>query len=147
MRKLLPPTYFFLAIVLAVLLHFLLPGRRLVGYPWRLLGLLPVLMGIALNLLADRAFKRGNTTVKPFERSSVLVTGGVFGISRNPMYLSMTLILLGLVVLLGSATPFAVVPFFAVQLDRAFIAPEQRMLEEVFADRFSEYRRRVRRWI
>ena len=63
------------------------------------------------------------------------------------MYLGMTLILLGIAVLLGSASPFAVVPVIAVLFDRVFIVPEERMLEETFGDHFREYRGRVRRWI
>ena len=147
MKKALPQTYFLGAIVLAVALHFLLPLRQLLAFPWRLTGLAPLLIGILLNLLADRAFKKHDTTVKPFEKSSSLVTGGVFGISRNPMYLGMTLILLGVALLLGSLTPFAVVIVLPILFDRAFISPEEEMLEDTFGDQFREYRERVRRWI
>jgi protein-S-isoprenylcysteine O-methyltransferase Ste14 len=147
MKKILPPTYFLLAIALAVVLHFLLPVHQLLVFPWRLLGLLPLAIGIVLNLLADQAFKKSNTTVKPFERSSALVTGGIFGVSRNPMYLGMILIVLGLALLFGSATPFVVVLVFGVVLHRAFVVREERMLEDTFGERFRQYRQRVRRWI
>ena len=100
-----------------------------------------------LNLPADRAFNKHDTTVKPFEESSTLLTDGVFGITRNPMYLGMTLILLGVAMLFGSAAPFAVVLFLAALLDRTFIAPEEQKLEDTFGERFRQYRRRVRRWI
>ncbi len=85
MKKILPPTYFYGAIASEIALHFLLPVQQLLAFPWRLIGLIPLVIGIALNLLADKQFSRGNTTVKPFEESSVLVTTGVFRISRNPM--------------------------------------------------------------
>ena len=147
MKKILPITYFLGFIVLAVLLHFLLPLRQFLAFPWRLLGLVPLVIGIVLNLLADQTFKKHKTTVKPFEESKALVTGGVFRISRNPMYLGMTLILLGVALILGSATPFVVVLLFPVLLDRIFIVPEERMLENTFGDQFRLYRNRVRRWI
>lgn len=147
MRKTLPPTYFFGALVLAIALHLLLPLRQLLSFPWRLTGFAPLAIGILLNLLADRAFKRHETTVKPLEKSSALVTERVFGISRNPMYLGMTLILLGVALLLGSLTPFAMVIALPILLDRVFISPEETMLEETFGDRFQEYCERVRRWI
>ena len=67
MRKLLPPTYFFGAVLLVVVLHFLLPLHQILYFPWCLLGLAPLVIGIMLNLLADQAFKKHNTTVKPFE--------------------------------------------------------------------------------
>ncbi len=147
MKKTLPPTYFFGTVVISVALHFLFPLHQLLAFPWRLTGLVPLLVGIVLNLLADQAFKRHGTTVKPFETSSTLITGGVFGISRNPMYLGMTLILLGIALLLGSATPFAMVIILPILLDRVFISPEEKMLEDTFGGQFREYRERVRRWI
>jgi protein-S-isoprenylcysteine O-methyltransferase Ste14 len=126
MRKPLPLSYFRGAIILAVSLHFLVPVRQVLAFPWRLLGLAPLVIGLVLNLLADQAFKRRHdTTVKPFEKSSALITDGVFSITRNPMYLGMTLILFGVAMLLGSATPFAIVIVLAALLDRVFIAPEE----------------------
>ena len=68
-----------------VILRFLLPGCRVVPFPWNLLGAAPLALGLAVEVIADRAFKRHNTTVKPSETSSSLVTGGMFAISRNPM--------------------------------------------------------------
>jgi len=147
MKMILPPTYFLVAIVLVVTLHVLLPLQQLFVFPWRLAGLLPFFLGIVLTLMADQTFKKHNTTVKPFEKSSTLVTTGVFTVSRNPMYLGMTLILLGVGMLNGSLSPFAVVIVFPILLDRVFISPEERMLEDTFGDQFREYRKRVRRWI
>jgi protein-S-isoprenylcysteine O-methyltransferase Ste14 len=146
MTRVLPPTWFVGAIVVAVAVHFLLPLVQVFDMPWRLIGLVLLLFGILLNLLADRAFKAHNTTVKPFEESTVLVTHGVFGVSRNPMYLGMTLILLGVATLLGSVTPFLVAFLLAALLDRVFIIPEERMLNETFGQQYGEYRRHVRRW-
>jgi len=147
MRNLLPPHYFFAAILLAVVLHFLLPVREILTYPWRLLGLAPMVIGIVLNLLADQAFKKHDTTVKPFEESSTLVTEGVFRFTRSPMYMGMVLILFGIAMLLGSTTPFVVVVLLAALLDRMFISPEEQKLEDTFGERFRQYRRRVSRWI
>jgi len=147
MKRPLPPTYFLGAIAVAVALHFLVPIRQLLLFPWRLLGIAPLLLGIVLNLVADQSFKKHDTTVKPFEKSSDLVTGGVFRVTRNPMYLGMTLILLGIALLLGSATPLVTVVVLPVLFDRVFITPEERMLEDTFGDEFRQYRKRVRRWI
>ena len=147
MKRVLPPTYLFGAIVLMAFLHFLLPLRVVIVFPWRLIGILPLVAGIGINLAADRAFKERGTTVKPYEASTAFITDGVFRFSRNPMYLGMTASLLGIAILLGTATPFAIVPVFAVASDRVFIVPEERMLEQAFGDEFRQYRNRVRRWI
>jgi protein-S-isoprenylcysteine O-methyltransferase Ste14 len=147
MKQIRPPAYLLAGIVISVTLHLLLPLQQILVFPWRLFGFLPLFVGIVLNVLADRAFKCHNTTVKPLEKSSALVTAGVFKISRNPMYLGMSLIILGIAMLLGSASPFAVAVLLAVLFDRLFISTEERMLEETFGDRFREYCKRVRRWI
>ncbi len=147
MKKVLPPTYFLGAIILTVLLHFVFPLHQLLTFSWNLLGLAPLVVGVILNLVANRAFQKHNTTVKPFEKSTTFITEGAFRISRNPMYLGLALILLGVGLLLGSASPFVVVLLFPVLLDRIFIVPEERMLENSFGDRFRQYRIRVRRWL
>ena len=103
--------------------------------------------GIALNLSADHAFKKYDTTVKPFEQSRVLVTSGVFGISRNPMYAGMMLILFGIAVMLGSIVPFIITAVMGLVFDRLFIDAEEKMLADLFGDEFRQYCRHVRRWI
>ena len=147
MRKVLPPIYFLAALILGIVLHFLFPVRQFLDFPWRLLGLVPLVIGIILNLVSDHMFKKHSTTVKPFERSSVLITDGVFRLTRNPMYLGMTLILLGVALVLGSATPFAVALLLGLLFDRLFIVQEERMLKNIFPEQFRQYCRRVRRWI
>lgn len=147
MKRILPPTYFLAACLLTVLLHFILPIHRVIELPWRLAGTVPLFIGILLNLLADRSLKLHKTTVKPDEESTTLITAGVFTVSRNPMYLGMVLILIGVAVLLGSVGPFLPALILAVLLDRAFIVPEERMLEATFGDRFRNYRDRTRRWL
>jgi len=145
--KVLPPTYLLVAILIMVAIHFVLPVQKIVPVPWNMLGIVPLACGIALNLVADGAFRRVQTTVKPFEASSALVTGGVFGITRNPMYLGYVLILLGVGLILGSLTPSIVLPVFAILMDRVFIRVEERMLARRFGQAWVEYKNNVRRWI
>ena len=146
-KQILPPTYLLFALVLMALLHLLIPLVRFVPTPWNLLGIIPLACGIALNLLADRAFHQVETTVKPFETSSALLTTGVFRISRNPMYLGYMLILIGVGLLLRSLTPFVVIPVFGLLMDRVFIQVEEQMLQETFASMWQSYAGQVRRWI
>ena len=111
-RKNLPPTYLLFAMLLMIGAGLLLPVARLFQRGWNLLGLIPVALGVLLNLIADRFFRLVETTVKPFEQASVLVVGSVYGISRNPMYLGFVLILAGIAALLGSLSPWLVVVGF-----------------------------------
>jgi len=145
--KLMPTTYLLTSVVAIVALHVLLPVAKVVPTPWNLLGILPLVVGVVINLVADRAFHAAQTTVRPFEKSSALVTSGVFRVSRNPMYLGFVLLLIGLAVLLRSLTPYVVVVAFAALLDRQFVAVEERMLAEQFGADWQRYRQRTRRWL
>jgi protein-S-isoprenylcysteine O-methyltransferase Ste14 len=146
-KPLLPPTYLAIAVIVMVALHFLIPVAHIIPFPWRLAGLLPLALGATLNLCADGAFRKAGTTVKPFQESTALITGGVYRICRHPMYLGFVLILLGVALLLGSLTPFLVIPLFAIAIDRTFIVPEERMLSRDFGPTWDEYREKVGRWL
>ena len=141
------PTYFLATIALMIVLHFLVPLAVPVPFAWRFVGLFPIAAGVAVNIAADRQFKRHGTTVKPLQKSSALITDGVFKWSRNPMYLGMVLIVAGIALLEGSISPWFVVAALAIVLDRVFIAREEALLKETFGDAFEHYCRRMRRWV
>lgn len=147
MKKIMPTTYLLIAIILSVGLHYLLPTKYLIPSPWNLFGLMPVIFGIWINLITDKAFKKVNTTVKPFEETSSLLTDGVFQWTRNPMYLGFVAILLGIAICLRSLSPYIAVILFIVLLDRLFIRVEEQMLENEHGENWKEYRSKVRKWI
>lgn len=128
-------------------LHVLAPWRQLVPFPWSLAGVVPLALGVAINLVADANLKEHRTTVKPFEKSSALVTTGAYRLCRHPMYLGFALILLGLASLGGATTPFLVVPVFVGVLETRFVRAEERMMEAAFGDAWRAYKARVGRWI
>jgi protein-S-isoprenylcysteine O-methyltransferase Ste14 len=145
--RVLPPTYFWICLVLMVPLHLLIPVMRIVPGWYRLLGIPFLAFGAVLNSWADARFKRLQTTVKPHERPRVLDREGPFRFSRHPMYLGMGLALGGAALLLGSLSPWALVVVFVGLMEYRFIPLEEHVLEEEFKDRYREYRQRVRRWI
>ena len=142
-----PPIYLFVSLAAIVVLHFFLPGIRIIPAPWNLLGVFLLLAGVVLNLMADRSFKERGTSVKPLEESAFLVTTGVFRLSRHPMYLGFVLILVGAAALAGSATPFLVVAVFLAFMDTVFVRSEEKKLSRTFESAWSDYAADVRRWI
>ena len=108
-NRIMPTTYLLLAIIIMTPLGRFFPIVQWIHYPWNLLGIIPLISGVVLNLAADRKFHQANTTVKPFQESSALVTGGVFKICRNPMYSGFMFILVGIAILLGSLSSFFIV--------------------------------------
>ena len=125
-----------------------LPALNL-GHAPRWLVLLPGIVGIAVALAGIVAFRRARTTVDPThpEKSSAIVTGGIYRWSRNPMYLGFLLILLAWAIRSGNAASALLLPAFVLYMNRFQIAPEERILEGKFGSAYVEYARRVRRWI
>jgi protein-S-isoprenylcysteine O-methyltransferase Ste14 len=139
--------YLFASLATIIALHLFLPGAKIISAPWNLLGVVLLVVGIVLNLMADKSFKERETSVKPLEESACLVTTGVFRLSRHPMYLGFVLILIGAAILTGSLTPFLVVIVFLVFMDTVFIRFEETKLAQTGGDAWLDYRAKVRRWI
>ena len=98
---------------------------------------------------AVRSFARAKTTINPvnIERASSLVTTGVYGVSRNPMYVALTSLLLALAVGLANGWTFAGPALFALFITRFQIVPEERTMQAKFGAAYAAYRGRVRRWL
>ena len=145
--EVIPPVYFYVCIALLVVAHLILPLGEVLRFPWRLFGTPPLVAGIALDLIADKDFKRAGTSVKPMGKTTTLITAGVFRVSRHPMYLGFVLVLLGISVLLGSLSPLIITGAFAVFLEVVFVRFEESKLDKQFGETWREYRRKVRRWL
>lgn len=145
--KMVPPIWLALAIVAMAALHYLLPVARIIRTPWTWLGAAPMVAGIALAVAGAGLFRRHNTGVVPFSPATYLVTTGPYRFTRNPMYLGMVLLLCGVAMMLGTLSPWIVIPLFAWWIGHRFIAQEEVMLEQVFGDEYVRFKQRVRRWI
>lgn len=143
----LPPAHLLLALLLVLALHAWLPLARVDAAGLRVVGGGLASLAVAMILWCAFLFRRAGTTIKPFEESSALLTQGPYRFSRNPIYLSMAILLLGVALFLGSIAPLFVVPLFALWIDRRFVRAEQAALAEKFGSAYEEYRRRARRWI
>lgn len=108
-----------------------------------------VVAGVAFDVLGLLAFRASRTTVNPLkpERASSIVTGGVYRISRNPMYLGLALILLAWAAWLSALWPFAGPVIYVLYITRFQIAPEERVLKAIFGEEYLAYAARVRRWL
>lgn len=146
-QKALPPVWFLLSIVLMIGLHLWLPLKQLFFPPITYLGMVAIAIGIAIVLFCAYLFHQKNTTIKPFQESSYLVREGIFNYSRNPIYLGMIAILIGLWSFLGSLTPVFIIPVFAWLIQEMFIKQEEQMLDDKFGEEYREYKATVRRWI
>ena len=105
--------------------------------------------GVMVALLGVWAFRRAKTTVNPVnpEKASSVVTSGIYGYTRNPMYLGLTSVLAGWAVWLSVPWVFFGPVAFVLYMTRFQIAPEERVMSSKFGRNYDEYRKRVRRWL
>lgn len=144
---LLPPACFLLALLCSAALHHFVPVTPLIQGSLRWVGFVPVVLGFWVAVRASRQFALRATAIRPYETSSVLVTDGWFRFSRNPMYLSMLVILFGIATMLGSASAFVPIPILGIFLHYRFVCIEESMLLETFQDEYRDYCCKVRRWL
>ena len=120
----------------------ILPRRiaRTLGWPL-------VACGLAVGFLGSREMRRAETTLDPPKPATTIVTGGPFRYTRNPLYLSMTLIYGGISALADALLPVLLLPIVLRLMRRGVIEREERYLERKFGDEYIEYKVRTPRWI
>jgi protein-S-isoprenylcysteine O-methyltransferase Ste14 len=145
-----PPFIYGGALLLGSGLEMLLPIEALD----RILAELSVWVGIAVIICgtlvdgaAMLALRRHGTTVMPNAGTQVLATAGIYGLSRNPIYLGNTIALLGIALALRWSWLLLLVPVTMAAVVALAIAREERHLELRFGDVYRVYKARVRRWI
>ena len=146
-KRFLPPHLLLGAILLSLALDRWLPLARLWQQPWIILGAGIIAIALAVNTFLAIGFLRRKTTVIPFRESTVLITDGLYRFSRNPIYLSMIVLLYGEAIALGSLSPWLAPTAFAAAVSRQFIQCEEAMLAEKFGDQYRDYCELVRRWL
>ncbi len=115
----------------------------------RLAGIVLIVIGVSIDIIAVVAFFQARTTVNPLNpnASTFIVRGGLYRFSRNPMYLGMLISLCGWVLIVNSLTAFLLLPLFVLYITRFQIVPEESVLLEKFGDEFAQYMTTVRRWV
>ena len=105
--------------------------------------------GAAITFAGAATLRAARTTLLPMrpEKSTSLVTTGIFRWTRNPMYLGLLTALVGWAAFLSAAWPLLGPVVFVLYVDRFQIRPEERVLAELFAADYAKYTRRVRRWL
>ena len=107
------------------------------------------LLGVSIAVAGIVSFRKAKTTVNPLkpEEASHLVVAGIFKYTRNPMYLGMLCVAIGMVIKLANLWAAVMVLVFFFYISRYQITPEERAMQKLFGDQFSDYTKRVRRWL
>jgi protein-S-isoprenylcysteine O-methyltransferase Ste14 len=119
-------------------------------FPWNgVIALFLFFTAIGIVLIAAYQFKQSNTTLDPRapEKASSLVSTGIFGISRNPMYLGFLLTLTAVAIYSCNLINLLFLPLFIWIANQLYIIPEEKALIQLFGDTYTQYLNNVRRWI
>ena len=108
-----------------------------------------LLAGAVVAALGVIQFRRHKTTVDPLhpDKASTLVTSGIFSVTRNPMYVGLTLILLGVGVRFDSLAAVLIAVGFVPLITALQIRAEEAAMRDLFGSDFDAYAANVRRWL
>ncbi len=109
-------------------------------------GIVLFVMGVVFAGWGWVLFWRARTTRIPGQASTTLVTWGPYRVTRNPMYVGMSIAYLGEAAILQQPLPVLLLPFTIAYVNWVVIPVEERRLREVFGAAYEEYQRRVGRW-
>ena len=112
-------------------------------------GSFMIISGLIIILSAIILFKKYQTTISPLNPSNAtkLITDGIYKFSRNPMYLGLLLVLVGISIILNLTGGFFFILLFILYINLFQIIPEENAMVDLFKDEFLEYKKNVRRWI
>lgn len=143
-----PPIWLFIFAAVAGVLSAVVPWRSMVDLRTIPLGTTLLVFGFVLPLWAFVLFRREDTEIKPTsDTNKKLLVHGPYAITRNPMYLGLTIISLGLAFCIGSLPMFAVPVFTFAVANWVHIPFEEEKMRRQFGAAFDDYTHRVRRWI
>lgn len=145
--RILPPILLGAALVAGYLASRYAPAPIVDARVATIAGAIAILGSLALLGSAIYELRRARTTFDVRKSSTAIVTGGAFAISRNPVYLSMTLLCAGSALLLNSFWALLVTWPLGSALCLVAIKPEEAYLAQKFGERYASYRAKVRRWL
>ena len=142
-----PPLIFLAGLGVGFGLEALLPGSSVPDAVAWVLGGALVLAGIALLLSFERAFTQKKTPANPWRPTTAIATDGPYRLTRNPAYVGMALVYLGIALLSQALWVLLPLPLVLAIIDRGVIAREERYLERKFGQEYLDYKGSVRRWV
>lgn len=145
-----PPLYYVIGLIVGFVIQYFYaihlgrPGHQVIEFA---LGGIWILAGLLLMGWALLTFRRAATSPIPHRPTTALTGDGPYHLTRNPMYLGMALVSIGVSLAGNALWPLLSVPVALVLIDRLVIRKEERYLEMKFGDQYRDYRKRVRRWL
>lgn len=142
-----PPLIYLAGLVTGLLLHAIRPTPFLPQRWAKLIGGVVIALAFVPGGMAAVAMRRAQTNLDPHQPTTAIVTGGPFRYTRNPIYVSFTLLFTGIAAFANSLTVLVPLPIVLVIMQRGVIRREEVYLERKFGAEYTQYKSRVRRWL
>ena len=142
-----PPVLYAGTLCSGLLLSFVFPISFLPRSPSLILGALAVICAGAIAIAAFRIMSHAQTAVNPSQPTTAIVSESVFSWSRNPIYLSLTLLYLGIALLSDALWALLLLLPLLVIVQIGIVQREEIYLEHKFGDEYLRYKTQVRRWL
>jgi protein-S-isoprenylcysteine O-methyltransferase Ste14 len=142
-----PPLLYLGGLVAVVFVHWFWPLALLPAAFAQWLAVAAILAGLAVNLWGVWTMRQARTAINPYQPTTNIVDSGPFAFSRNPLYVGMDLLFVGIIAWLNSLWGVPVLVLLLLVMHYGVILPEERYLEGRFDEAYSRYRAKVRRYI
>jgi protein-S-isoprenylcysteine O-methyltransferase Ste14 len=144
-----PPLIFLAFLALAAVLEALAPSPTASRFAHAryVAGAVLFIIGLLIGIAGLRGLHAAATNISTDLPTTALVVDGIYGRSRNPLYLAMTLAYIGLAIAAGSVWAIALLLPLLVLMHVGVISREEKYLEREFGDMYRQYKSRVRRWL
>jgi protein-S-isoprenylcysteine O-methyltransferase Ste14 len=145
--KIIPPLIYLAGIILGLLVSVWMPTRVVANPAAWIIGGILIVCGAVLAGAAIVRFKGAGTTIRPDRAASSLVIAGPYKITRNPMYLGLAIVYLGIAISDQSLWALILLPVVLIIIQHWVIEPEEAFLERRFGSDYRSYKGNVRRWL
>lgn len=142
-----PPLIYFGALAVGLIAHYFVPIAFLPSGTNQIVGVLFIILGLPIAFSAFVTMHRADTSPDPGAPVRALVVRGPFRFTRNPIYLALALMYLGIACGLNALATLVLLPIALAIIHFGVIAREEKYLERKFGQAYLDYKARVRRWI
>jgi len=145
--RVIPPVLFGAALVIAVLANWIVPVQMFPDFLRFWFGSIVIFASLVIIVPSIVAFKRAKTPFDVRRPASALVSDGPFRYSRNPGYVALISLCIGIAMIVDNVFMLVTVVIATVYLQRFVVLAEERHMEAQFGEEYLEYKRKVRRWL
>lgn len=144
-----PPLIYVLFFLAAIFLQRKIPFAAVFFHLFimKIVGIALVVLSVYFLTRSLRQFFLTKNTVVLIKPASTLQTTGVYALTRNPMYLGLTLLYLAITCFIGNWWNLILFPFLVLVIQELVIKPEERYLQIEFGEEYKAYLKKTRRWI